>query len=88
MRRVAAWLQAVWAPLAEPSTKPDPRLDSIKREFMAELGDIRTVEAGALKSTIWAARSLRELWHLRSPLFGLVSRHHDQQEAGCRMWPV
>lgn len=83
-----AWLRSVWAPLSEPvdrAGRRDPRLDNVKREFMAELSDIRTVEAGAMKSTIWAARSLRELWHLRAPLFGLVSRHHDQQEAGLRL---
>lgn len=56
-----------------------------QRDFIEALSDIRTQQAGDLVRRIRLARSLRELWFLRSEVFNLVAHHRDQGEANHRM---
>jgi len=80
--RFAGWFRGPW--LETPSAR-DPRLAEIRDEFHAEIDDIRTIEAGLLKSRIDACPGLRELWLLRAAVYGLVSCHRSQHEAECRL---
>ena len=60
-------------------------LSLVRREFVDALKDIRTQQAGDLLGRIRTARSLRDLWHLRTEIYNLVSMHRDQSEAGLRL---
>jgi hypothetical protein len=60
-------------------------LSLVRREFMESLRDIRTQQAGDLLGRIRTARSMRELWHLRTDIYNLVSRHRDESEASYRL---
>ena len=64
------------------STEP---LLNARRDFVEALADIRTQQAGDLLRRIGLARSLRELWFLRTEVFNLVAHHRDQAEASHRM---
>ena len=57
----------------------------MKNEFEDSLAGLTGVEAGQLSYQIERARSLRELWHLRSTLYGLLALAHSQSEAERRM---
>lgn len=77
MDSVASW---------KPRTLGSGRLlAEARQEFVIALDDIRPPDAGETLNRIRAARSLHELWYLRSEVFSLVSRHHDQAEAGRRL---
>jgi hypothetical protein len=81
-----AWLGAGWAAGAPIRVRPATvGLREVRDEFVQELGDIRTQEAGLLLERIRIARSLRELWHLRPEVFGLVALCHSQAEAQARL---
>lgn len=60
-------------------------IDAVRLEFVDALHDIGTPEAGDLAWRIRDARSLRELWHLRTELFNIVSRHGGQALATARL---
>jgi hypothetical protein len=60
-------------------------LAAARRDFIDTLADIRTQQAGDLLRRIRLARSLRELWFLRTEVFNLVAHHRDQAEANHRM---
>ena len=60
-------------------------LSMVRREFMDSLRDVRTQQAGDLLSRIRIARSMRELWHLRTEIYNLVARHRDELEATYRL---
>jgi hypothetical protein len=60
-------------------------LANARRDFVEALADIRTQQAGDLLRRIGLARSLRELWFLRTEVFNLVAHHRDQAEANHRM---
>ena len=53
--------------------------------FAAALDDIQADDAVDLRRRGRSARSLRELWHLRAELYGVVARHRSQAEADRRM---
>jgi len=57
----------------------------VRLEFATTLDDIHGWQADALVQRIRQARSLRDLWHLRTDVFNLVSRHADQHEARARL---
>jgi hypothetical protein len=63
----------------------DEPLNSARQDFIDNLTDIRTQQAGDLVRRIRLARSLRELWFLRPEVFHLVAQHRDQSEANHRM---
>ena len=68
--------------------KPAPGVTplwAVRLEFMRALHGIRTQQAFYLLDRIGQARSLRELWHLRTDVFNLLSHHHDQAEAHTRL---
>ena len=57
----------------------------VRREFVDALDDIPTSTADQLDVRIRAARSLRELWHLRADVFNAVSCYSSQSEARNRL---
>lgn len=81
-----SWLGAGWdaAPAARPVACASG-LREVRDEFMQEIADVRTQQAGLLLERIRVARSLRELWHLRPEVFGLVALCHSQAEAQARL---
>lgn len=56
-------------------------LQRARRDFIATLADIRSAQAADLVRRIHVARSVRELWFLRTEVFHLVARHRDQAQA-------
>lgn len=81
--RARRWLdRSPWTPAAQ---RPVNRLTLVKTEFRNSLADLRSDEAGPLRGRIERARSLRELWHLRSVLYGLLAIEFTQAEAEERM---
>ncbi len=83
---ITAWLCAGWDATALARLHPAPAgLQEVRAEFVRELADIRTQRAGLLLERIRISRSLRELWHLRPEVFGLVALCHSQAEAQVRL---
>jgi len=54
-------------------------------EFLAMLADLHGGDVLQLRERIQRARSLRELWHLRTDVFRVVAVQHDQAEAEDRL---
>lgn len=82
--RLRRWMHrhAEWAP---PSMRPVNRLALVKVEFHQGMRGLDSEDALRLTEQIERARSLRELWHLRSSLFGLLAVAVDQSEAERRL---
>jgi len=81
--RAKRWLnRSPWMPAAQ---RPVNRLALVKNEFQVSLDDLRSPEATDLGDRIERARSLRELWHLRSTLYHLLAIDFSEQEAERRM---
>jgi hypothetical protein len=68
-----------------PAPRGHGKLARVQEDFVRELADVGTAEAGAVRGAILSARTLRELWHLRSKVFGIVAIHHSQYEAQERL---
>ena len=90
--RLLDWLAGSWPAddADEPEADADPSpgvtpLDSVRMEFVASLDDIANAHATDLAFRIQRARSLRELWHLRTEVFNVVSRHAGQCVATARL---
>ena len=66
------------------SPTPD-RLPPVRNDFLGSLIDVESPLASALNTRITQARSLRELWHLRSELYRVVALSHSQFEAEKRV---
>lgn len=81
-QRLMFWLTA---PAPHEAAPPLNRLPAVRQEFLAAIADTRGAAACALRCRIEDARSLRELWHLRSDLFRVVGVAHSQHEAECRL---
>lgn len=82
------WLKARWGVLrGHPvlGTRSQALLDEARLDFADTLADLYTPQAENLHERIRKARSLRELWHLRSELFSLVSLHRGQADAQARL---
>jgi hypothetical protein len=91
-QRLLDWLAGSWpvdeAEALEAVEAAHPqvtRVDGVRLEFVAALDDIATPEAVDLAWRIRSARSLRELWHLRTEVFNVVSRHGGQGLATARL---
>jgi len=91
-QRFLDWLVGNWP--ADEDDEPEVDAEStsgatplavVRLEFVAALDDIATAEAIDLAVRIRHARSLRELWHLRTEVFNVVSRHGGQGEATARL---
>lgn len=82
------WLKTRWDELlGRPllSARSQAMLDDARLDFADTLADLYTPQAEDLHERIRKARSLRELWHLRSELFSLVSMYHGQADAQARL---
>lgn len=96
MTTIRQWLQTGWYS-TEPNTRRtqysgepqtlrvDDQLRSAQRVFIAALADIDTDASAELVKRARAAHSLRELWHLRNPLFTMVSINHCESIARNRL---
>lgn len=78
------WFNQQVKRLPEPA-QPINRLALVKDEFLALLSDVDHSHACLLAERLARARSLRELWHLRSSLYNLVSVAMSQGEAERRL---
>jgi hypothetical protein len=85
----SSWTQRLWFWLAAPDLRdvapPIDRLPAVRREFQSALYDVPAAAADDLLHRIQFARSLRELWHLRSDVYRLVAIHHSQAQAEARL---
>jgi hypothetical protein len=81
--RARRWLErSPWMP---DDHRPVNRLALVKREFRSSLQALDGADAAALRDRIDRARSLRELWHLRSMLYGQLAIAFSQVEAERQM---
>jgi hypothetical protein len=81
-QRLMFWLLA---PAPRDAAPPLNRLPAVRSEFMAALADVASEEAEDTRWGIQNARSLRELWHLRTDVFRLVAVAQSQVEAEQRL---
>lgn len=81
-QRVKFWMLA---PSPAEAAPPLSQLPKVRADFLACLADTEGDEASALTLRIERARSLRELWHLRTSLFGCLARQFSQAEAQARV---
>jgi len=84
-RRVGAQLARFCLPLLPAQARPVNRLALVKAEFDASLVDVVGEAALQLRDRIQRARSLRELWHLRSSVYGEVAMQFSQAVAEQRL---
>ena len=63
-------------------------LEKARSEFVAALEGLLDVDPNGLLKRAQHARSLRELWHLRSELYTLIARRVSQVEADARLGRV
>lgn len=86
--RMKRWSERVLGQLApwlpEPA-RPVNRLTLVKGEFVDSVCDLDSIGQSALLERIARARSLRELWHLRSSVYGEVAVALNQSEAERRL---
>jgi hypothetical protein len=82
--RLARWFTTA-APWLPAQSRPVNRLASVKDEFLSAMTDLSGTAAEVLCERIARARSLRELWHLRAPVYGLLATAMNQSEAERRM---
>lgn len=80
--RLMFWLLA---PAPQDAAPPPNRLGEVKREFGASLADVDGLGAEQLRWRVREARSLRDLWHLRSDVYNAISMAHSQGEAEARL---
>lgn len=81
--RARRWLdRSPWMPEGQ---RPVNRLALVKQEFRVSLQALASADAASLRDRIERARSLRELWHLRSVLYGLLATGISQVEAERHM---
>jgi hypothetical protein len=81
-QRLMFWLMA---PAPHEAAPPLNRLPQVRNDFIATIQDANGPAAEGLRVRILAARSLRELWHLRSDVFRVVGLTHSQGEAERRV---
>jgi hypothetical protein len=83
--RVRRWLDSRPEWLGSQGARPLSQLDQARDEFIACLADLAGEDPWILSERIARARSLRELWHLRSRLYGVVAISLSQPEAERRI---
>jgi hypothetical protein len=86
--RMQRWTSRVLhqaAPWLPEQARPVNRLALVKSEFRDSLSDLDSLPVQQLLERIERARSLREMWHLRSSLYGEVSMALSQGEAERRL---
>jgi len=72
-------------PLLQENANKLAAVREARGDFLRLLEDIRSPEADSLRCVISDSQSLRELWHLRSKVFGLVAVRFSQHEAETRL---
>ena len=85
LKRLGQRLRKQAAPWLPASDRPVNRLALVKAEFQDSLSDLGTLASPALSDKIERARSLRELWHLRLPVYSEVAMARTQSEADSRL---
>jgi hypothetical protein len=60
-------------------------LERARSEFVAAMAGLSELDPNDLLRRAQHARSLRELWHLRSELYTLIARRVSQPEADARL---
>lgn len=83
--KVRRWLDSHPGWLPSTSVPPVDQLTLAREEFLACLADLSGDDPWELAERIARARSLRELWHLRSRVFGVVAVTLNQAEAERRI---
>jgi len=81
-QRLLFWLLA---PAPHDAAPPLDALPAVRADFLATLADIAGTDAETLRCRVGQARSLRELWHLRSEVFRVVGVAFSQTEAESRL---
>ena len=81
-QRLIGWLVAPAAPVVG---LPLRRLPRVRADFRGCVADVALPAVPGLLDRIDTARSLRELWHLRADVYGLVGLQHGQIEAERRV---
>ena len=81
-QRIVFWLLA---PAPQEAAPPLNRLPAVRDDFLQAVADVPGEAAHGLRHRIAHAHSLRELWHLRADVFGLVGLEHSQWEAERRL---
>jgi hypothetical protein len=87
-KRESAWTAALrWLVGGDTDVVPALRtpLERARSEFVAALDGLAEVDHNGLLKRAQHARSLRELWHLRSELYTLIARRVSQIEADARL---
>jgi hypothetical protein len=76
-----------WLTGADAQAVPARRtpLEKARSEFVAAMNGLFDVDHQDLLKRAQHARSLRELWHLRSELYTLIARRMSQFEADARL---
>ena len=85
LKRLGQRLRRQTAPWLHSNDRPVNRLALVKAEFQDSLSDLGTLVSPALADQIERARSLRELWHLRLPVYSEVAMARTQSEADSRL---
>lgn len=80
--RTLFWLTA---PAPMDAAPPLNRLPPVRLAFLEALSDLDADATAALRARIEAARSLRDLWHLRADVYGLVGLFRSQSQAEQRV---
>lgn len=81
-QRFMMWLLA---PAPAHTAMPLSRLPAVRDDFLCCLRDVPADTAAALAQRIAAARSLRDLWHLRTEVYRVVALAQSQAEAERRV---
>ncbi len=92
-RRIATWLSSsaaeAWASTSFGDRAATPRkagaLGAARAAFREALEDLEAPDVDVAREHLRAARSLHELWHLRTEVFSLIARHRSQGEAAGRI---
>lgn len=84
LKRSWNWLWDLDEP-SDPIAPPLTGLAKVKAEFCNALWDLQSTQACQTRDAVNGARSLRELWHLRSDLFNVIAMHRGQAIAKARI---
>jgi hypothetical protein len=81
-QRLMCWLLA---PPPDHAAHPINRVPGVRQEFAEALADVAGDDADALRNKITLARSLRDLWHLRTDVYRVVGVVRSQGVAQERL---
>jgi hypothetical protein len=81
-QRLICWLIA---PAPQNCAPPLSRLPAVRDHFLHRLADVDVDGTQSLRLRVDSARSLRDLWHLRSEVYRLVALQFSQAEAEHRL---